>query len=493
MSVLSVLLSAVFLQLTFAKNTAVADIVTPSPAKIPALIWVLDQQRLSIGIDGETPNIGAANKRPGFGAIGLDETINPAEKAKLLRTWLLDRLDGASTDMQMRPVKKNLFSLSLTEEEFLKIQKFQEVNLIRNKWHRPMLTQSVPLVYPNAGSTGINGDEWAVALIDSGINKSHDFIAGKSLEIAEACFSNDNNSGALAGGVSLCPDSDDPDSIPDGIFVGPGAGNNCAPSIAGCDHGTKSAGIIVGESVIKRGVAPDSQIISIQVYSKSNDETVCGGAAFTPCIGALTSDIIRALDYIYSIRNQYRIASINLGLGSTQLFQGFCDAQPEKESIDQLRGAGIPVVTPSGNSGSLISMSSPACISSAISVAATFDTTDSIWPDSNQSGALDVFAPGSSINTSTLPSSLFSEESGTSFSTAHVSAAWALFRQAGGSGVNEIENLIKTSGPDILLANSTTRKRLAISEVLSKITPPVVEPLCFPLVPKNKPIAVVCL
>ena len=59
---------------------------------------------------------------------------------------------------------------------------------------------------------------------------------------------------------------------------------------------------------------------------------------------------------------------MSLGEGA---FSTFCDAEPYKPAIDNLRAIGIASVVASGNSYSANSMGSPACVSTAVSIGST--------------------------------------------------------------------------------------------------------------------------
>ena len=58
---------------------------------------------------------------------------------------------------------------------------------------------------------------------------------------------------------------------------------------------------------------------------------------------------------------------MNMSLGEGA-FSTFCDAEPYKPAIDNLRAIGIASVVASGNSYSATSVGSPACVSTAVSV-----------------------------------------------------------------------------------------------------------------------------
>ena len=97
-------------------------------------------------------------------------------------------------------------------------------------------------------STGMFGDGYSIAVLDTGVNYDHPFFGGKLR--AEGCFS--TVASDLHSVTSLCDNGLDVD-------LTPGAGRNC--DLPGCDHGTPaciSAAITVGAS-LKGTVALDSQ------------------------------------------------------------------------------------------------------------------------------------------------------------------------------------------------------------------------------------------
>ena len=105
-----------------------------------------------------------------------------------------------------------------------------------------------------------------------------------------------------------------------------------------------------------------------------------------------------------------------------------CNDQPYKPIIDNLRSIGIATVIASGNSGIPFAISSPACISSAVSVGST-NKDDTVSAFSNVASFLSLFAPGDSI-TSSVTGGTYASESGTSMATPHVAGAWAVLHQA---------------------------------------------------------------
>jgi subtilisin family serine protease len=297
------------------------------------------------------------------------------------------------------------------------------------------LAESTPLVGAQAAwSNGFTGIGKTVAILDTGMDKTHSFLSGKV--VSEACFSTNN---PTSGVSSLCPGG-----VTDSTSVDSGV--NCT-GLAGCDHGTHVAGIAAGRGSSFSGVARDANLISIQVFSRFDNSSDCGGTG--PCIRSFTSDLMKGLERVYALRNTYSIASVNMSLGGGR-FTSNCDTNPLKGVIDQLRSAGIATVIASGNGGFSDAISSPACISSAVSVGATGDggriSGNSIASYSNSAPFLNLLAPGDFI-TSSVPGGGFAIFSGTSMATPHVAGAWAALSQKfPTASVTEILNLLTNTG-----------------------------------------------
>ncbi|MGE3510800.1 MAG: IPT/TIG domain-containing protein, partial [Vicinamibacterales bacterium] len=195
-------------------------------------------------------------------------------------------------------------------------------------------------------------------------------------------------------------------------------------------------------------------VMAVQVFTNVTDAATCGGTA--PCLGAYTSDVIAGLERVYQValEGRYRIASVNMSLGSG-VYGSTCDSEPYKPAIDNLRAMDIPSVVAAGNDGWPIGLSSPACISTAVSVGATTKTDSVAW-FSNSASFLSLFAPGEAI-TSAIPGGGYEGLSGTSMAAPHVAGAWAIARQAvPTASVNAVLTAIRTTGVPI------TDTRLAI-------------------------------
>lgn len=317
----------------------------------------------------------------------------------------------------------------------------------------PVLAQSVPLIgAEDAWADGYAGAGQAVAILDTGVDKTHPFLAGKV--IAEACFSTTGS-----GSTSTCPNGLD-------TQIGIGAGVPCDLAIDGCSHGTHVAGIAAGTNATFSGVARGASIIAIQVFSRFNDEATCGlGKA--PCVLSWSSDQMAALDWLYQQRSAYTIASANLSLGGGE-HTDYCDASypSYKQSIDNLISANIATVIAAGNNGYTHAVSSPACISSAITTGAT-TKTDTVASFSNSDDTLDVWAPGVSIQSS-VPGTTYEYWNGTSMAAPHVAGAWAVLKSfAPDATVAQVLTALTTTGVHITdTRNGVTKPRVQVDAAL---------------------------
>jgi hypothetical protein len=284
------------------------------------------------------------------------------------------------------------------------------------------LHESVPrIAAPPVWQRGYDGAGWTIAVVDTGVDGDHRFLAGKVR--GEACFSTTGSSSA-----SLCPGGSS-------TAVGAGAGRPCPLDVAGCDHGTHVAGIAAGSDRQSQtyGTAPGASLLAVQVFSRFDDPSMCAPGS-APCALTYTSDFARGLDYVMDqagAGNVNRMAAANLSIAGTN-YSSSCDSAPGmavvKAAIDNLRSIGVATVIAAGNDGNAGAISAPACISSAVSVGATDDNSDQLASFSNRDPDLSVVAPGSVIYSS-LPNDSYGFWQGTSMAAPHVSGAWAILKQ----------------------------------------------------------------
>jgi subtilisin family serine protease len=358
------------------------------------------------------------------------------------------------------------------------------INISRNGENKPLLAASLPMIGANTAHTnGFTGAGQTVAIIDTGVDGNHPTLGGKV--VAEACFSKTSSTLGLR---SLCPKGLATSTVK-------GSGRNCAARVSpSCDHGTHVAGIAAGASSTAPGVARGANIIAIQVFSRVGS---------TNQIVARDSDIIAALEHVNSLRNTYRIAAVNLSLGSelpaTWGSDGSCDALKGdiKTAIDALLSNGIVTVVGSGNDGRTDRLASPACITSAVSVGAvsvsdwglcnlpttpvsgspTLETApNKVACFSNTAASLDLFAPGAPI-TSAVPSRKFGTKNGTSQAAAHVTGAFAVLRSKNRNAtVSEMLDALEETGVTVAADDrpgaptpATLPKRIDLNLALDEI------------------------
>ena len=327
---------------------------------------------------------------------------------------------------------------------------------------KPTLESSVPRIEGDqAWQVGFDGSGTVVAILDTGVDAAHPFFGSKV--VREACFS------SFYGGMSepLCPNGQT-------TQIGAGAAVPC--ELDNCFHGTHVAGIAAGNGAPMdlpfSGVGRGASLVAIQVFSSITDTAACGGAA--PCLGAFQSDIIAALEYVYQLKVEgMNIASANMSLGGGA-FDAPCDTDPMKPAIDNLRAAGIASIAAAGNSGEVMNIATPACISSAISVGATGWFDEVAW-FSNVAPFLSLFAPGDEI-VSALPGGDFEALSGTSMAAPHVAGAWAIFKQAvPAASVDEVLAALRNTGLPVTddregAPGTTIVPRVRIFKALSTLT-----------------------
>jgi subtilisin len=319
----------------------------------------------------------------------------------------------------------------------------------------PDLATTTPLVQSvKANQAGFTGAGRYVAIIDTGVENDHPFLAGKVKE--EACFSEEK----LCGGAYE--------------KYGPGSAAPC--SVEGCEHGTHVAGIAAGAGPEFSGVAPGASVIAIAVQQ---DKCPPWGFIGLGCTKAWSEDAaLKGLDYVHQLRTDkgLPIAAANVSLGFGPLTAGPCDQSDWKPLIDNLRSVGVATVASAGNKSSPDSHRAPGCVSTAVTVGST-DGADlaslAVTQQSNSSPLVDLLAPNNVI--SSMLDGTFGLQGGTSQATPHVAGAFAVLRQvAPDATVTALENALETTGHPVTDAkNGVTRPFLQLHAAATVFTPHV--------------------
>ena len=279
----------------------------------------------------------------------------------------------------------------------------------------PMLNEALRVIHAvQAQKAGFDGDGFAVAILDSGVEAKHPMLAGHVK--AEACFS----SNVRGTAKTVCPNGRERED-------GGGSARPCSKTISGCDHGTHVASIAAGSSGRRNGVAPRANIVAVQVFSRFDKKEWCGSIP-APCALSYTADQISGLEFVYKQRKARNIAAVNLSIGSGA-YKTSCDkvVPGMTDIIRRLKKADVATVIAAGNGGNDNAISGPACISAAIAVAASSDR-DRIPSWSNWGSLVDLVAPGVDI-VAAVPGG-YATKSGTSMAAPMVAGAIAVLRQA---------------------------------------------------------------
>ncbi len=245
-----------------------------------------------------------------------------------------------------------------------------------------------------ANGAGYTGKGTSIAIVDTGTDVAHPFFAGR--RVVEACFSD------------RCPNGQQK-------MVGPGAARPVNK------HGTHVAGIALGRSKSMTGVAPEADLIAINVFNS-------GG-------GSRTSSVIGALDWLitYSRQTGAGIASVNMSLGAAKHFSSPCGDRIYELAVKLLEERKIALIAASGNESSKKGISYPACVGGIISVGA-IDKSYNVANFSNSAPILDLLAPGvrirSAVPRSAGKSAPYEALQGTSMAAPQVAGAFAVLRQA---------------------------------------------------------------
>lgn len=315
------------------------------------------------------------------------------------------------------------------------------------------------------GYTGVGTD---VVVIDDGVRRDHPFIKHSMFDLKQSCFS---GAQFAVNGVtprSLCPGQQS--SLPNW----PGTVVNAAAPCSGCSHGTQVAGVIAGksDSLQMYGVAPDTKLLPIQVYSYTNASCTYSGCPTE----ARKDDVLAALQHVHNRAPSDNFAAVNLSLKFRTEYstRSACisDNLSVQNALAAVKGDDIAPVVAAGNDATATRFWAPSCLNSTYVVGAT-DDWDHIASYSNQHSYLSFFAPGGSAGTGNgIKTSAFSgyaETFGTSMAAPHVSGSFALLRQRHPTkSVGLLYNYLRNTGILILLPDGTFVPRINVDAALNE-------------------------
>jgi uncharacterized repeat protein (TIGR01451 family) len=302
-------------------------------------------------------------------------------------------------------------------------------------------------------SAGFGGLGQTVVILDTGIDRDHPFYGGDGMGgvgrvVTEACFS------AGAGNVSLCPNGANTQTGPGSADATTAQCLNGAVNL--CAHGSHVAGIAAGRdpappnNVGYSGVAPEANIIAIQVFTRFNNDGDCGGPGTAPCVKTYDSDNLSGLDYINTtLRLSWPISSANMSLGGG-MHTSACDGDARKAAIDNLLSNNIATCIASGNDGWTDALGAPGCISTAVTVGAVYDGNPCHMPDEvtyNMHALVDLLAVGRCVDSSVPDNAWGLGWGGTSMATPQVTGAFAVIKAIDPSmSAADILSLLQTTG-----------------------------------------------
>lgn len=167
-------------------------------------------------------------------------------------------------------------------------------------------------------------------------------------------------------------------------------------------HGTHVAGTVASNTW---GVAKGATVVGVRVLNCSGSGT--------------NSGVIAGIDWVAANHEKPAVANMSLGGGASSAVDN---------AVANLVAAGVTTVVAAGNDNANACNYSPARVPSAITVGSTAQG-DARSNFSNYGSCVDIFAPGSSI-TSTSQSGGSTTMSGTSMASPHVAGVAALYLEA---------------------------------------------------------------
>ena len=292
-----------------------------------------------------------------------------------------------------------------------------------------------------AHDLGFTGKGATVAVIDTGLKPEHPEFEDRV--IGQHCFATDAVEGEGAKQM---------------IFHSPCENENSADPkdttgyISSYSHGSHTTGIAAG----KGGIAPDANIVAIQVFTDirwqctpddlffdwcpeesfdDDDEKdrMCCATASNP------QDTAKAFEYLIEHAQDYpNLTAVNLSMANSIFHKSSCDDIRNYDYFKSLLENGIIPVIASGNEYKNGSLPESACTTNSFTVGALADQENPLLASfSNHNSLVDMAAPGEHIYSAVYPRyndytkeyTYYEEEVGTSMAAPMVTGAFAIMKQ----------------------------------------------------------------
>lgn len=256
---------------------------------------------------------------------------------KAVKSQLATKLD----DVEVRYEYTTVFNGLSVEADYADLETIQDLPGVKDAYvsqvyqliepvNETKLADSVPAIGGNISKeTGYTGKGMVVAILDTGLDTSHEAFQNK---VNEPKFTKENIANKLASD-SLRVGNVNVDSIyqSDKIPFAYDYYDNDTSVSGGNSHGTHVAGIVGANKGQVTGVAPDAQLMIMKIFGDDGS-------------GAYDSDIIAALEDAVVLGAD----AINMSLGMTA---GFSEAAATKtrEVYQRVKNAGISLMCAAGN------------------------------------------------------------------------------------------------------------------------------------------------
>lgn len=287
---------------------------------------------------------------------------------------------------------------------------------------------------------GYKGEGVTVAVIDQGINLTHEYFTGQVVD--GICVYQANSQ-------SLCPNGS---KYQTGIQAASQRFDK-GVIVSSENHGNMVSGLIAGKPNAQApgGIAPNAKLLM------ANTDL------------ALPS-LVSALNYIYDNREKYNIVAVSMSFGITggskREYILDCNANPDyaqlKATLSKLRSVGIMPFAAAGNGFILneITASAPTCLSEVVTIGAV-DQAGKVSMYSNMNSKVELLGTDYAKSATTVG---YQSAGGTSAAAPVVAASYALLRQAFPTASAQLVlDSMKQSGK---LIDDVIRKQVPVLDLL---------------------------